>query len=112
MKEHEESMAQLGRVVGLTRSQISSWATGRCESYKREEYLHKIAQHYHVSIGELVGEEGESSYFLSQFKRKPEIRDLFYAAVGASKEDIAYITKLLKALKIKSQSEKEECSVE
>ena len=113
MEEHGENRTQLGKSIGLTRAAISSWAIGRCESYKHEKYLNKIANHYNVSVGYLIGEdsasENEISDLLAQFKSRSEIRNLFYATKDATKKDIECVIKILETLK--DQNRKEENSI-
>ena len=52
------NQTQLARAVGLERSAVSSWFTGRSESYKK--MLPKIAEALDVSVGYLLGEEEDA----------------------------------------------------
>lgn len=107
MREHGESMTDLGRVCGLSRSSVSAWNTGRSESYKHERLLEKIAAHYSVSIGYLTGEkptsEDEIAECLTALKNRSEMRTLFKVSKDATKDDIEQAVAIIGALKNRNQ---------
>lgn len=70
--------------------------------------LDKIAKYLHVSMDYLVGNETavikdkEAKEYLDELKNRDEMKMLFKAAKGATKEDVVKAAKIIEVLKNKS----------
>jgi transcriptional regulator with XRE-family HTH domain len=89
---------------------VTGWSNG---AKPRPGVLKRIADYFGVSVAYLLGEEekaplingdAELTDYLEELRTRPEMRMLFSAAQGATKEDIERAVKIIAALRGSGES--------
>lgn len=112
MSERKITQSELSKRTGIRQSSISDWLNGRYEPKQDKIYL--IAQALGVSPSWLLGydettsnqTEGyyvdpETAEFAEYLRTRPEVRLLFSASRGISKEDMEKAVEYIELLKLK-----------
>lgn len=90
---------------GFTSGSVTGWSRN---AVPRRSNLKKLADYFGVSVAYLLGEEdkaplvngdAELTDYLEELRTRPEMRMLFSAAQGATKEDIERAVKIIAALR-------------
>lgn len=113
-KKHNTNPSQVSRATGISTATFTSW---KKDIYTpKNDKLQKIADHFGVSLGYLMGTESEEPNaidkennpivlddealeLLEELKERPEMRTLFSVSRKASKDDILKAVKIIEALK-------------
>ncbi len=106
MNEKGIMQKDLAAGVGVSPFVVSHWLNGLSTSYMTR--LDKIAKYLHVSMDYLTGNSasvnsGEVQKYLDELKNRSEMRMLFKAAKGATRDDIEKAAKIIEVLKEKSK---------
>ena len=114
MKEHKITQTELAKRTGIRQSSISDWLNDRYEPKQDKVYI--IAKALNVSPAWLLGydeniptNEQSSNYYLDaetaeyaeMLRTRPEMRMLFSASRGISKEDMEKAVEYIELLKLK-----------
>lgn len=107
MDEYGYSASDLAKELGINRSAISLWKTGR--SKPSPGMLASMANLFGVTVGYLKGTEESKGYYINpetakkaqELFEKPGMRILFDAAQDASPEDLQAAADILILLKKK-----------
>jgi len=106
MKEKGIRQVDLANAIGISQFVVSHWLTGTSTTYML--YLDKIAKYFDVSMDYLVGnkpsgaEDSDINDYLDELKNRGEMRMLFKAAKGATKDDVEKAVQIIEVLKDKS----------
>lgn len=95
LKDKGLRSADVSRATGIRQSTLTDWKKGRTKSLSAE-YIKLIADYLDVSVEYLMTGEETPSYYIDpevaeiaqELYDDPEMRGLFKAARGLSKEDI------------------------
>lgn len=113
-KKHKTNASQVSKATGISTATLTSWKKGVYTP--KADKLQKIADHFGVSLGYLIGQEeeepsavdkqnnpivldDEAMELLEELKTRPEMRTLFSVSKKATKEDILKAVKIIEALK-------------
>ena len=114
MKERKITQTELAKRTGIRQSSISDWLNDRYEPKQDKVYI--IAKALNVSPAWLLGydeniptNEQSSNYYLDaetaeyaeMLRTRPEMRMLFSASRGISKEDMEKAVEYIELLKLK-----------
>lgn len=114
MKERKITQTELAKRTGIRQSSISDWLNNRYEPKQDKVYI--IAKALNVSPAWLLGydeniptNEQSSNYYLDaetaeyaeMLRTRPEMRMLFSASRGISKEDMEKAVEYIELLKLK-----------
>ena len=114
MKERKITQTELAKRTGIRQSSISDWLNDRYEPMQDKVYI--IAKALNVSPAWLLGydeniptNEQSSNYYLDaetaeyaeMLRTRPEMRMLFSASRGISKEDMEKAVEYIELLKLK-----------
>ena len=114
MKERKITQTELAKRTGIRQSSISDWLNDRYEPKQDKVYI--IAKALNVSPAWLLGydeniptNEQSSNYYLDaetaeyaeMLRTRPEMRMLFSASRGISKEDMGKAVEYIELLKLK-----------
>lgn len=114
MKERKITQTELAKRTGIRQSSISDWLNDRYEPKQDKIYI--IAKALNVSPAWLLGydeniptNEQSSNYYLDaetaeyaeMLRTRPEMRMLFSASRGISKEDMEKAVEYIELLKLK-----------
>ncbi len=103
-----ESQQEFADSIGVQRSLVSQWKTGRSNSFTNSKYISVIADHFGVTADYLLGTNSSSrksrssdelNEYLSELKNRSEMRQLFKVAKNASKQDVEQAVRIIEALK-------------
>lgn len=103
-----ESQQEFADSIGVQRSLVSQWKTGRSNSFTNSKYISTIADHFGVTADYLLGTNpssresrgsNELNEYLSELKNRSEMRQLFKVAKNASKQDVEQAVRIIEALK-------------
>lgn len=114
LEKHGVTAYKVAKATGITTSTLTSWKQGKY--VPKPDKLQKIADYFGVSLGYLMGTEGEEPNaidkennpivlddealeLLEELKTRPEMRTLFSVSKKATKEDILKAVKIIEALK-------------
>ena len=114
LQKHGVTPYKVSKETGVSQTSLSNWKTGR--NRPGIQTLQKIADYFGVSLGYLMGTEGEEPNaldkennpivldddaleLLEELKERPEMRTLFSVSKKAKKEDILRAVKIIEALK-------------
>ena len=114
LEKHGITAYKVAKATGITTSTLTSWKQGKY--VPKPDKLQKIADYFGVSLGYLMGTEGEEPNaidkennpivlddealeLLKELKTRPEMRTLFSVSKKATKEDILKAVKIIEALK-------------
>lgn len=103
-QRNRTTVTAMCRELGISRSVLSELKSGRTQTLSAHN-TEKIAQHFGVSVGYLLGKEDaedgaeELRTYLEQLKTRSEMRTLFRLAQNATKEDVEQAVKIIEALK-------------
>lgn len=106
MSEKGIRQVDLANAIGISPYVVNHWFTGTSTTYMLS--LDKIAKCFGVSMDYLVGNDSAGTKdsdikdYLEELKNRGEMRMLFKAAKGATKEDIEKAAKIIDVLKEKS----------
>lgn len=117
LRENKDlTQEELAKAIGVTRSSLASWETGRREP--DFETVSKLADFFNVSVDYLLGRDDNSSQddrqyvidddaleYLDELHKRPEMKTLFDVSRKASKEDIETAIAIIEALKKKGRKE-------
>lgn len=96
-----KTQTQVATDIGVSKGTFSDWCSGR--SHPRMDRVQQLAEYFGVSKTNLL-ENGdgrfESEYAIVSrvVKGRPMLRELYYATVELSDEDLEYIVKLANRL--------------
>lgn len=113
-KNNGTNPSRVSKATGISTATLTSWKKG--DYTPKSDKLQKIADHFGVSLGYLMGMEeeepnavdkennpivldDEALELLEELKERPEMRTLFSVSRKATKEDILKAVKIIKALK-------------
>ena len=112
MSERKITQSELSKRTGIRQSSISDWLNGRYEPKQDKIYL--IAQALGVSPSWLLGYDetpsnqtdgyyvdSETAEYAEMLRTRPEMRILFSASRGISKEDMEKAVEYIELLKLK-----------
>ena len=116
MKERKITQTELAKRTGIRQSSISDWLNDRYEPKQDKVYI--IAKALNVSPAWLLGydeniptNEQSTNYYLDaetaeyaeMLRTRPEMRMLFSASRGISKEDMEKAVEYIELLKLKNK---------
>lgn len=113
-KNNGTNPSRVSKATGISTATLTSWKKG--DYTPKSDKLQKIADHFGVSLGYLMGMEeeepnavdkennpivldDEALELLEELKERPEMRTLFSVSRKATKEDILKAVKIIEALK-------------
>jgi transcriptional regulator with XRE-family HTH domain len=91
--------AEFADKLCISRPIINRWRYKTSISYVK--YLNDIAEFFHVSVSDLIGDEPktEMDSLIKSVKEREELQDLLMATKNASKEEVNTLIKIMEALK-------------
>lgn len=98
------TQAEFGEIAGVSDKAVSTWENGTAEP--RMGAIQKIAEHFGISKASLV-DDADGEYYIDpevaelaqQLKDRPELKVLFDASKGVSKDDIQFVIDMIERMK-------------
>ena len=98
------TQAEFGEIAGVSDKAVSTWENGTAEP--RMGAIQKIAEHFGISKASLVDDTDGEYYndpvvaeLAQQLKDRPELKVLFDASKGVSKDDIQFVIDMIERMK-------------
>lgn len=96
-----KTQSQVAADIGVSKGTFSDWCSGR--SHPRMDKVQRLADYFGISKSSLVengsgGFESEPAIFARTVNERPMLRDLYYAVINISDEDLEHIIFLIKRL--------------
>lgn len=96
-RERGLSQQQLADMMGLTRSAVGMYETGKREP--DVDTLRRFAEFFHVDMNTLTTGNGELDELLETLRTRDDMRMLFKLAKDATPDDVRSAVKIIEALR-------------
>lgn len=110
-KEKKLTGEQLGKILGVTKTAVSYWETGRVKM--DDQMMIKVADYFEVTTDYLLGRDDKrnrptTAYDIDKNYEKldPEIQQVFHDLANMSEEDLEFTKQFIKMIKEKNKGNK------